>query len=103
MPWDFTIDPTLVSWAEKFASGETAVMAVSAGLQAMYPAVMESIPVESAETYKAFAIVNFAHKEAGGAMGGIGELEKVGDPSAAAPKHTITEFMKWYRTQYKGT
>jgi len=102
MPFEFEIDPALIAWVERMASGEIAVKAVSAGLQVMYPAIMSAVPVESAETYKAFAIVDYAHKEAGGAAGGIGEMEKVGDPFDQPPRHTISEFVKWYRANYRG-
>ena len=95
MPWDFTIDPALVSWAERFGKGDLMSSAVNAGLAAMYPAVIKSVPVESGETLRAVATIDFASGM--NASGGIGDMEKVGDPNAAAPKHTISEFVKWYK------
>jgi len=95
MPFDFTIDPALVSWAERFGKGDLLSSAVNAGLAAMYPAVVKSVPVESGETLKAVATIDFASGTL--ASGGIGDIEKVGEPDAPAPKHTISEFVKWYR------
>jgi hypothetical protein len=104
MPWDFTIDPALVSWAERFGKGDLMSSAVNAGLAAMYPAVIKSVPVESGETLKAIATIDFASGM--NASGGIGDMEKVGDPDATAPKNTLSGkkgsggFIEWYRNNY---
>lgn len=103
MPFDFEIDPALAKWAERMSNGSMMRDAINAALGVMYPVVIQEVGkhVESGAMLKAFAKIDYA--TGAGGSGGIGDLSAVGDPFDEAPKHTISEFIQWYRTQNGGT
>jgi len=94
--WEVAIDPTLLEFARLLADGTLMKRAINAGLTVMYPAVYEAASQhsESGTMLAALSKIDFA---TGPTSGGIGDLEKVGDPFQEAPKHTISDFVKWYK------
>ena len=89
---DFVIDPMLVSYASRFDALIAA--GINKAILDTRAIVMAAAPVESGQTKAVFQVVNLASP--GNLSGGIGQLERVGDPFAPAPRGRISEFLKWY-------
>jgi len=92
MTWEVDISE-FEAYAREIESGEPIVRAINAGVNVI--AASLDIPVFTGKTEEAFSEVKYATSK--NDSGGVGSMEKVGDPFQPAPEHTISEFLKWYR------
>jgi len=98
----FEFDPRMAQWLERMTSPGLAAELVDEAILEIYPTVMANMPrVQSGATMKAMETIDWG-AGVGVASGGIGDLEKVGDPFDAAPENTISQFIEWYHKNAGG-
>lgn len=89
-------------WSRGFKSGEWLGRAIDQSLDVIDYNL--KVPVDTGQMSAAFANRVPASGIGLNRSGGIGNMAMVGEPTRKAPKHTISEFLKWYRknAQAKG-
>ena len=92
MTWDVDISQ-FTAYADEMKSGKPVVNAINAGVNVM--ARMIQVPSWTGKTEDAFREFKYATSPED--SGGMGSMEMVGEPGTPAPRHTISEFLKWYR------
>ena len=90
------------AWMIPIASGEMAQSVTQETLDNMLSATIANVPIGDGNMLNVMSETFGPTKTGDGWQAGIGNADKVGDPSRKAPPNLISYFLEWYRGRKRG-